>query len=153
MTTKKRNKSYKPKQTSVPMLINRLVHENVETLEENVIILAFRSGFATKEHYDNLVKMANMMNIASTTKPCVESKGLKYWLNYMAMEILKRYEKTGKFGLSGTDLGVLKKIVEVYDLYWKRQTTAFYNECIAELLAFYEDVKESMAAWIIETKN
>lgn len=146
MTTKKRKKIHKPIQTSVPMLINRLVHQNVETLEENITILAFRSGFATKEHYDNLVKMANMMNIASTTKPCVESESLKYWLNFVAMEIFRRYEKTGKFGLSGTELGVLKKTVEAYDLYWKKQTTTFYNECIAELLAFYEEVKEKRLA-------
>lgn len=145
MTTKKRKKIHKPIQTSVPMLINRLVHQNVETLEENIIILAFRSGFATKEHYDNLVKMVNMMNIASTTKPCVESKSLKHWLNYVAMEIFRRYEKTGKFGLSGTELGVLKKTVEAYDVYWKRQTTTFYNECIAELLAFYDDVSKRRA--------
>jgi hypothetical protein len=90
--------------------------------------------------------MANMMNIASTTRPCAESKSLKHWLNYVALEIFRRYEKTGKFGLSGTELGVLKKTVEAYDLYWKKQTT-FYNECIAELLAFYEEVKEKRLAW------
>ncbi len=147
MTTKKRKKIHKPIQTSVPMLVNRVIHENEETLEENIIILAFRSGFATKDHYDNLVKMANMMNIASTTRPCAESESLKYWLNYVALEIFRRYEKTGKFGLSGTELGVLKKTVEAYDLYWKKQTTTFYNECIAELLAFYEEVKEKRLAW------
>lgn len=65
---KKRNKAYKPKQTSIPMLVNREIHETVERLEEHQMLSAFQYGYAVQDHFDYLVRMANMLNIAANRK-------------------------------------------------------------------------------------
>lgn len=143
---KKRNKSYKPKQTSVPMLINRLVHENVETLEENAMITAFKYGVATKENYDYLVRMANMLNVALQKKPSEFALNLVAKVNALAKSIFERYQKTSKFGLNAEELKTMRVIVEDYDSYWKRQTTTLYNVCVEELNLFYADLAEKRAA-------
>jgi hypothetical protein len=56
-----KRKAYKPRATSVPMLVNRLVHENVESMNENAMLLAFRLGHAQPMHFDQLALMTNMM--------------------------------------------------------------------------------------------
>lgn len=127
---------------SVPMLVNRLLEEHVESLEERAMVVAFQYGVATKQHYDYLVRMANMMNIANQKKPSPAASGLVIELNQIAADVFTRYQTHNKFGLSGTQLDVLRMIVGSYDDYWKRQTTNLYNECIYELKAFYDELKK-----------
>lgn len=143
---KKRSKHYKPTQTSVPMLINRLVYENVETIEEHSMLVAFKFGVATKQHFDYLARMSNMLNIAAQTK---ELDGLARYvdaLNVLSKSILDRFKRTNKFGVTGEELITLKNLVGVYDQFWKTKTTTFYNNCVAELNAFYVEIQEKRAA-------
>lgn len=132
----KRNKQYKPRGTSVPMLVNRLVNDNVESMEEFGMLTAFQYGVATIKHYDYLVRMANMMNIANQTKPSDLALSLVTNLNWLASAILERYNAHGKFGLSAQELSLMRKLVLAYDSYWKAQTTTLYNNCAYELNAF-----------------
>lgn len=142
----KRNKKYQQKDKSVPMLVNRLVNETVETLEEHSMIVAFRFGVATKEHYDYLVRMANMLNIANQTKPGDEVKRIADHISWLANEICERYNRHGKFGVSGQELTLMRQLVAAYDDYWKRQTTTLYNNCAYELNAFYADIEQERTA-------
>lgn len=143
---KKRNKSYKPRQTSIPMLVNREIHETVERLEEHQMLSAFQYGYAVKEHFDYLVQMANMLNIAGQQK---NLKGLQAYvdaINKIAGNIKGRYNLTNKFGTTATELTGMRDLVKFYDKFWKLQTTTFYNECVAELNAYYAELKEKRAA-------
>lgn len=143
---KKRNKAYKPKQTSVPMLINREIHKTVESLEEHAMLSAFQFGYAVKDHFDYLVRMANMLNIAGQTK---KLKGLQVYvneINEIAENIKRRYSLTGKFGTTATELTKMRELVKFYDQFWKLQTTTFYNECVYELNAYYVELSEKRAA-------
>lgn len=130
---------------SVPMLINRLLEEHVESLHEHGMVTAFQYGVATKQHYDYLVRMANMMNVANQSKPSAEAEQIKTNLNHLAKSIFDRYKREGKFGVSGLHLQLMKRLVAAYDDYWKRQTTNLYNECVAELNAFYADLANKKA--------
>jgi hypothetical protein len=125
---------------SVPMLVNRLLNENVETLQERAMIMAFQYGVATKQHYDYLVRMANMMNIANQLKPCDFTQDMSETINHLAAEIQERYNKHGKFGVSAHDLTTMRELAMAYDDYWKRQTTNLYNDCAYQLNAFYEEL-------------
>jgi hypothetical protein len=142
----KKRKAYKPKGTSVPMLVTRELEKNVESVEENAMILAFRTGYAQKHHYDYLIRMGNTMNISNSLKPSEGAKVLMKLAMDVAASVLDRYKRTTKFGLTGEELEQMKQLVESYDLYWKQQTTAHYNECIAELNAFYAEIAEKRAA-------
>lgn len=130
---------------SVPMLVNRLLEEHVESLEERTMVVAFQYGVATKQHYDYLVRMANMMNIATQTKPSESALGMVQEINALAQSIFNRYTEHGKFGVAALELDQMRHIVRAYDDYWKRQTTNLYNQCVAELQAFYADLSNNKA--------
>lgn len=141
-----KRKAYKPRGTSVPMLVNREIHKTVETLQENAMLLAFRTGHAQPMHFDHLAMMANMMEIASQTKPTPMAELLAKRFKAMASSVKDRYERTGKLGLSGLEIGWMKEHLKAYDDYWKLQTTTFYNNCVYELNAFYADLKKERVA-------
>jgi hypothetical protein len=141
-----KRKSYRPKSTSVPMLVTRELEKNVESVEENAMILAFRTGYAQKHHYDYLIRMGNTMNISNSLKPSAGADALMNLAKAVAESVLARYKRSGKFGLTAQELEQMKQLVQSYDLYWKQQTTAHYNECIAELNAFYAEMEEKRAA-------
>jgi hypothetical protein len=141
-----KRKKHKPIHASVPMLVNRLVNENVESLEERAMLMAFQYGVATKQHYDYLVRMANMLNIANQAKPSDELENVRVHLNWLAEAIFERYERLGKFGTSGLQLSLMRRLVQAYDDYWKRQTTNLYNDCAYELNAFYADLETQKVA-------
>ena len=142
----KRRKQHKPIRASVPMLVNRLLEQNVETLQENSMLMAFQYGVATKQHYDYLVRMANMLNIANQSKPSDFLLGMVESINSLAQTVQQRYNNIGKFGLSAHDLTLMRELVLAYDDYWKRQTTTLYNDCAYELNAFYADLAAQKAA-------
>ena len=143
---KPRNKKYIPRGTSVPMLVNRVINETVETFDEHQMLNAFSHGFANKDHFDYLVRMSNMLNIAAQTKKLDKlAEGVEQ-LNAIASGILARFKRTNKFGVSGDDLKALRKLVMFYNLFWKRQTTKFYNECVFELNEYYKEIEEKRAA-------
>lgn len=142
----RRAKKHKPIHASVPMLVNRLVNENVESLQERAMLMAFQYGVATRQHYDYLVRMANMLNIAQQSKPSDLALSLVTNINHLAQIIQQRYNAHGKFGLNAHDLTLMRALVIAYDEYWKRQTTTLYNNCAYELNAFYADQEEGKAA-------
>ena len=139
-------RKHKPIHASVPMLVNRLLNETVESVEEHTMITAFQFGVATSHHYDYLQRMANMLNIANQTKPSDEAEHVRVHLNWLAEAIFERYERLGKFGTSGLQLSLMRRLVQAYDDYWKRQTTNLYNDCAYELNAFYADLESQKVA-------
>lgn len=142
----KRTKKHRPIHASVPMLVNRLVNENVESLHERNMVVAFQYGVATQQHYDYLVRMANMLNIAQQSKPSDLALSLVTNINYLAQCVSWRYNAHGKFGVSAAELTLMRKLVTAYDEYWKRQTTTRYNDCVYELNAFYADLAKNKVA-------
>ena len=143
---KKRNKAYKPRPTSVPMLVNREIHKTVESIEEHQMLSAFQYGYAVKDHFDYLVRMANMLNIAGQFK---KLKGLQAYvdaINDIAKRIKGRYELTNKFGTTAVELTKMRELVKFYDSFWKHYTTTFYNECVFELNAYYAEIEEKRKA-------
>lgn len=143
---KKRNKKHKPFHASVPMLVNRVVNDNIEGTEELAMVNAFLFGTAQQSDYDYLVRMANMLNIAANYKRAENLKPTVDAINFLASLILERYQRTGKFGVDSEERDALRIVVLFYDAFWKRQTTNLYNDCVAELNAFYADVEERRAA-------
>ena len=138
-------RKHKPIHASVPMLVNRLLNETVESVEEHTMITAFQFGVATQQHYDYLERMANMMNIANQSKPSEAAQALYRMLTFLAALIGRRYNQHGKFGINGIELQHLRKSIASYDDYWKRQTTNLYNDCAYELNAFYMELESEAA--------
>lgn len=142
---KSNSRKHKPIHASVPMLVNRLLNETVESVEEHTMITAFQFGVATQQHYDYLVRMANMLNIANQSKPSDYLLGMVANINHLAAAVQARYNAHGKFGVSGDELSLMRRVVQAYDDYWKRQTTNLYNDCAYELNAFYMELESEAA--------
>lgn len=143
---KKRTKKYTPKPVSHPMIVTRKLEENIEAMNENSLLTAFQYGVATKEHYDYLVQMANLLNIASTKKALKQTTEYVRSLMAVIKSILERYEAKGKLGVAGEELTRLREFVRDYQQFWVRQTTTLYNSCICELNLFYAELAERKAA-------
>lgn len=144
--TKKRSKRYQPKPVSHPMLVTRKLEENIEAMNENAMLTAFQYGVATKEHYDYLVQMGNLLNIASQKKELKATSEYVAHLMSIVKSILDRYHSKGKLGVAGEELMRLREFVRDYQQFWIRQTTTFYNECVYELNAFYGELEERRKA-------
>jgi hypothetical protein len=143
---KKRNKNHKRIQASVPMLVNRVMNDTIEGKDELAMLNAFQFGLATRDEYDYLTRITNTLNIAANYKDDEELKESVVAINFLAKLILERYESTGKFRVYSDELGALRNLVTFYDSFWKRQTTNLYNDCVAELNAFYKELQEKRAA-------
>lgn len=136
------------KKKSCPMLVMRFIHNTSMETRERMAITAFSSGFANVKHFDVLVEMMNLMMIAGH-----RDKSRAYIKQYAekviapALNNIKtRYEKTGKLGVAGEELIALREMVDKNKDFWLRQTTAFHNECVDELNAFYEDLAKEKVA-------
>jgi hypothetical protein len=143
---KNRNKKHKPIVASVPMLVNRAMNDTIEGKEELAMLNSFQFGTATRDEYDYLIRMANTLNIAANYKADEGLKESVKSINFLAKLILERYQSTGKFRVYSDELAALRNLVTFYDSFWKRQTTNLYNDCIAELNAFYQEIEEKRAA-------
>ena len=143
---KKRNQAYKPKPVSLPMLVNRKLNENIESIEEFSMLTAFQYGHANKAHFDYLVRMANMLNCAAQIKASARSFIQVDAINYLAKLVLDRYQRTAKFGVNAAELIAMRKLVRFYDDFWKRQTTDLYNLCAYELNEFYSEIAQQKQA-------
>lgn len=143
---KKRNKKYQPKPVSHPMLVVRKLEENIEIMNEHSMLTAFQYGVATKDHYDYLTQMANLLNIASQKKELKATSVYVGHLMQVVKAILERYHAKGKLGVAGEELTRLREFVRDYQQFWIRQTVTLYNSCVAELNAFYAELEEKRAA-------
>lgn len=141
-------KPRKPYKVSAPMLVNRHLYNTDMELRERMAVTAFSGGFANTKHFDVLVEMMNLMMIAGQ-----RDKSRAYIKEYAekviapALNSIKtRYEKTGKLGVAGEELIALRQMVDKNKAFWLTQTTGFYNECVDELNAFYQELAERDAA-------
>lgn len=144
--SKKRTKRYQPKPVHHPMLVTRKLEENIEAMNENIMLTAFQYGVATKEHFDYLTQMSNLLNIASNKKQLKATSDYVTHLMAIVKSILDRYHAKGKLGVAGEELQRLREFVRDYQQFWVRQTVGLYNECVAELNAFYAELAEKRAA-------
>lgn len=135
----------KPK---APMLVMRTIHNTGMESRELMAVHAFAHGFATTEHFDLLTYMMNIMLLAGST-----SKKRKYAEKYaekkvkpVITSIRDRYIKTGKLGVAGIELEVLREFVEFNKQFWLRQPSELFATACAEVDAFFTECSEKRAA-------
>jgi hypothetical protein len=146
MQMTKRRKAYKPKSKSIPMLVNRMVHANVESIEERTMLLAFSHNVATKQHYDYLLRLSNFVQVAYQIKPCEFLEIMQANFIDIATRANHQHETVGDYELDLITIMRLRQLVNDYDVFWKRQTTDLYNQCAHNLNAFYAERAAEEAA-------
>ena len=131
MTRKKR--PYHPRPLTVPMLINRgLINTELET-RERMLVEAFAGGWATKEHFDNIADMRNLLTLAAAYKDDKSAIAMSDAMRIPMNNIRLRFAQTGHFGVTGDELKLMRAFVEQYKDFWMRQPVKLYEMACDEL--------------------
>ncbi|KAF0844343.1 hypothetical protein FNL37_1787 [Methylovorus glucosotrophus] len=144
---KKRNVNYglKPK---APILVMRGIEETKLESREWRHVNVFAHGTPTDDDFMALQDMLNLLLIAGQS-----SDERRYALLHAEKEfkpaivsIQKRWERTGKWGVSAEELDKLRQMVVYNREFWIRQPTELLAVCAAEAKAFYQDQNKQRAA-------
>lgn len=126
---RKRSK-YRAKCISSPMLINRgLINDDLE-LRERLIVESFAFGYAGKHEFDSLADMRNVLIIAAAHKDDAPIIELCNAMSIPLQAIRERHAKTGKFGVTGNELQMMRTFCGVYRDFWMRQPVSLYEAAV-----------------------
>lgn len=140
---KKPRKAYKPKPTYYPMLvIDSICGQELEIANWNCLN-AFMHGMANEAHFKHFTDMANVLLIAGTLHDdaALMAEFVQYDVVPVLQSIKARYEKVGRFGLTGGDVDVLRDFINVYTKYWKQESSGFLVECQTQMQLYYKEIE------------
>lgn len=145
MTRKHSRRKARP--YSAPMLINRGLQTTAIETQERMLVEAFAGGWATTHHYDCLVDMRNVLTLASAYKDARDRSAIVICdaMRTTLANIRERYGKTGRMGVTGEDLQLLRAFVDFYADFWLRQPVALYEMACDELGRFNQSLSEKAA--------
>lgn len=130
--TRKRS-TYRPRPLTPPMLINRgLIEADIET-RERMLVEAFSGGWATTEHFDNLADMRNLMTLAAAYKQDKSAMTMCEAMRIPMANLRERHAQTGRLGVTGDELQLLRAFIQQYRDFWIRQPVKLYEMACDEL--------------------
>ena len=118
---------------SAPMLVSRGIHNTDIEIRERMFVEAFANGYAGKEHFDNLTDMRNVLVIAAAHKDDQHTIDICNAMSIPLQAIRERHAKTGRMGVTGEELKMMRVFVEVYRDWWLMQTVGLYEKACDEL--------------------
>lgn len=131
----------RPRETSVPMLINRGLKSVAIETEERMLVEAFVNGYATTEHYDCLVDMRNVLTIAGNHKDDKSALAITEAMRIPLANLRERYAETGRMFVDDDEAQVMRAFIDYYADFWLRQPVALYEAACDELDQFKESLK------------
>lgn len=126
----RKRSAYRQRSAMPPMLVRR-----TDTLEirERMIIESFAGGWAGREEFDSLVDMRNVLAIAMAYKAEQGALDIAAAMRIAIGNIRDRHAETGRMGVTGDELALLREFCSVYRDFWMRQNVHLYAVCVAEL--------------------
>jgi uncharacterized protein YukE len=140
----KKHTKRKPIKATAPMLASRYIANTELELKERMAVTAFSAGFANTQHFDTLLAMTNLMLIAGEERPAMKSYAEK--IKAVLENIRIRFQATGKLGVNATELKALREMVDASKAFWNGQSTGYFNECVNELNAYYDELQREREA-------
>jgi len=140
MTTKKKRV---PRATQIPMLVMRgVVNDDLE-LRERMAVEAFALGFATETHYNTLADMQGSMMLAATARKetIPAATYARDVVGPVLASIVRRWQKTEKFGCTGDELVVLREFVTKHREFWLRQPLGLYTQAYRRMKEVQADLR------------
>lgn len=141
----RKRSTYRPRPISAPMLVNRGIQETAIDTQELLLEQAFAHGWATTDHFDNLADMRNVLTIATTRKEDASAVALCEAMRIPLANLRERHAKTGRFGLTGDELHLVRAFIEFYRDFWLRQPVSLYAWACDELARHSQPIKEQAA--------
>lgn len=129
-------------------MVERSLCENDVEIAERMLVEAFAGGWATTKHFDGLANMRNVLTIAAAYKA---DKGVLRVCDMMRIpmaNLRERHEKTGRMGLTGEELKLIRVFADTYRDFWKRQTLALFKAACREtnIALGYDQIAEPKEA-------
>jgi hypothetical protein len=144
----KRKKKYNPNKITAhaPVIVGMETNGTELQLTEYQSMLAFTLGYATKEHFDVLTQMTNILYIAGHAQG---KEGAKTFCDMVALPTLSaikaRFDAKGRLGVNSDELNALKRTIEFNKAFWQVQSGELYAKCVNEVNAFYGDLEKNAA--------
>jgi hypothetical protein len=136
---RKQGRKFKTNHRSVPMILHREGEMlQLEIRHELAAILASKFGVMQTKHYDTLAQINNIAKVAGEFKKG-STDHFQLELESILDSMLARYHKHQSIGVNASERARLPLLLAMNDVYWKGQTTTFYNQVIAEVNAFYKE--------------
>ena len=132
----RKHSTRRQRHVSAPMLINRGLQDTDIQLTELMIVETFVSGGATTWHFDALCDMRNVLVLAAAYKDDASAKAICDAMRIPMGNLRERYAKTGRFGLTGDELQLVRAFVDYYRDFWIRQPVSLYEQACDELAKF-----------------
>lgn len=127
-----------------PMLVMRgLVNTELE-IQERMAVTAFSNGFATEAHYNTLADMQGSMMLAATARKDSLQAAIytRDVVGPVLASIVRRWQATGKFGCSGSELRILQTFVTRHREFWLRQPLSLYTQAYAKMKEVQADIRK-----------
>lgn len=104
----------------VPMIV---VMHNIPdlSLTERLSVEAFAGGYAHVDHFDNLADCRDILTMAATERKDKQALAVAVSSYQTLISIRERHKRTGKFGATGDELTILRKLANESESFWKRQ--------------------------------
>lgn len=129
----RKRSTYRPRIATPPMLVNRgLIEQEIEN-RERMLVEAFAGGWATTEHFDNIAEMRNVMTLAAAYKNDNNALNACEAMRIPMGNMRDRYAQTGRLGVTGDELMLLRAFVDLYRDFWIRQPVKLYLAACDEL--------------------
>lgn len=121
------------RKASPPMLINRgLCNDQLEMMERQ-FVEAFAGGYATAEHFDSLADMRNLLTIAAAHIDDATALAMCDAMRIPMGNIRDRFAKTGRMGVTGDELTLMREFVTFYKDWWLSRSVALYEQACEAL--------------------
>ena len=132
-TKMKKRSTYRPRQATAPMLVNRGLMDDKLSLVEKMIVEAFAGGWATTQHFDELADMRNVLTLAAAYEADTDALAMCDAMRIVLGNLRDRHTATGRLGVTGDELRMLRLFTEFYRDWWMRQPVALYENACDEL--------------------
>ena len=129
----RKRSTYRPRQATPPMLVNRGLIDGDLELRERMIVEAFAGGWATTQHFDELADMRNVLTLAAAYKDDPAALSVCDAMRIPMGNLRDRHARTGRLGVSGDELQMLRTFAEFYRDWWLRQPVSLYVAACDEL--------------------
>ena len=124
----RKRSAYRPRPKAPPMLVSRgMVNSEIE-LNERMTVEAFSGGWAGKPHFDTLCDMRNVLVIAGTHRRDPSVAAIGQATRVLMGNIRDRFDATGRMGVTGDELALLREFVAFYRDFWMRQSVTLYEQ-------------------------
>lgn len=131
---------HKPHAAQCPMLVLRGIKNDDIELRERMAVQALAGGWATVDHYQTVLDMANVMLLAGSTDDhrrwawtyCRET------VLPALRKIAERYDRTKKLSVTTGEREVIRAFVTRYREFWLRQPGELYIAACQSLNGHYK---------------